>query len=224
MIKKLISSASFICLLFFLVGCKKIIDSVSLNVGSNSVTTNINFSDDFDFDVSNSVDIDIKDVNYGTVGIDGATDDKPFSAYLTANLDMFYSQVWEGFAPVTTLPNDEPLPRWITPNDLVRFEIPNFSKELDLAVYVGYHKPYYIGIALGLKILDEHFPEGLALSQALRISKKLYGQAIGYGPKKDSDGSIIKHGGLFVILGFGTENIDVTIDKFKKNDFKLHNF
>jgi len=203
-------------------GCKKVVETFKLDVGDNAVTVTGAFSKDFAFNFSNSYDIVVKGVQYGTITAIAPTESQPFQVAITANFDMFTSDVWEGFASTKTLPNGDPLPAWINPNELVRVDIPNFTEQIDLVLYVGYKKPYYVGVALTLKVLDNRYPDGLTLSQYLKKSNAIWGSATVFGPSYDDVGNVTQHGGIFFVAGFNPEKKgSVNIKKFKKEDFEL---
>ena len=70
-----------------------------------------------------------------------------------------------------------------------------------------YQNPYYVGVALTLNILDDHYPEGLGISQLFRKSSDspIWGSIQVFGPRKDNEGNITAHGGLFFIATFNPE-------------------
>ncbi|MEK6626250.1 MAG: hypothetical protein AABY86_14865 [Bdellovibrionota bacterium] len=219
MMKRSLATFMVLAMAFSLSGCKQIIDGFSLGVGENTVTTTANFIPEFGFNVTKSVDIVVKGVKYGTVGVAAPQEGKPFQVYVTADLTIFTSEVWEGFGPVTTLPNGEPLPSWITPGELVRVDIPNFTEFLDLTLYIGYKNPFYVGVAVSLKLFDNRYPDGLSVSQYLKKKSKIWGQGMVYGPAYDDQGNVTQHGGIFFVAGFSKGQIlDINIKKTLPED------
>ncbi len=183
-------------------GCKKVVEGFNVVVGQNDVTAVVELAKDFALSFNGSFPIVVNDVEYATLFLNGATSSSPFTVGATANLDMFTSEVWEGFGTTTTLPNGDALPGWITPYELVAVDIPSFSPHFDLIAYVGYQKPYYLGVAVTLKVLDAHFPEGLGVSQSFKKDSKPWGTVQVFGPTRDADGNVTQSGGVFFVASF----------------------
>jgi|GEM_PF-4739237 len=222
MLQKSLTLGLLLAAMTSLSSCKKVVDKFSLDLGDNSVTTAVNFVPEFGLNVDRTVDIVVKGVKYGSVSISSPQNGEPFKIALTAELEMFLPEVWEGFAPTNTLPNGEALPNWIQPNELIAVDVPNFNEHVDLTVYVGFKNPYYVGVALSLKILDGRYPEGLGLSQAFRKNNKTWGQGMVYGPTYEDDGSVRSHGGLFFVAGFSKgQKGKILLNNFKKSDAQL---
>lgn len=199
---KFINLILMVSLLSIFTGCGEIIDEFTVDVGQNQVTTAANFSDNYALDVDGNFPIDIKGINYGEIFISRKSEDSPFKVGLTASIEAFTNEKWEGFDNVSTLPNGEPLPGWPSQEKLIVADIPDFSPHFDIKLYVGVDNPYYVGIAVTLNILDDHYPEGLKLSQNFKKDGNIWGEVVAFGPTKDSEGNIINHGGLFFLAEF----------------------
>jgi hypothetical protein len=191
-----------ICFLTLFASCKKVVEGFNVSVGQNDVTTVVSLTDDYALALSGEYPIVVKDVHYGNLFLNGATTNSPFQLGVTAKFDMFTSDTWEGFGTTNTLPNGDPMPGWITPYELVAVDIPSFSPHFDLILYVGYQSPYYLGLAISLNVLDNHYPEGLSVSQSFKKDGKIWGTVHLFGPSRDSDGNVVTHGGVFFAATF----------------------
>ena len=188
--------------LFLFVSCKKVVEGFNVSVGQNDVTAVVSLSDSYALALSGEFPVVVKDVHYGDLFLNGATTDSPFQLGLTANFDMFTSSTWEGFGTTDTLPNGDPIPGWITPYELVAVDIPSFSPHFDLQLYVGYQSPYYLGLSVSLNFLDNHYPEGLSVSQSFRKDGEIWGTVQLFGPSFDGNGNVVTHGGVFFVATF----------------------
>ena len=191
--------------LVFMQACEKgPVEDFDVKVGDNDVTTELFLTEKYGLNLTGSFPIDIKGNNYGEIFLNGATDANPFSAGLTISLEAFTGDVWDGFGSTSTLPNGDPLPPWITPYELVGVDIPTMNDHFGIILYGGYHNPYYVGLAVTLKILDNHYPEGLQVSQSFKKEGENWGTVTLFGPTRDGDGNVIQHGGIFFVVGIST--------------------
>ena len=176
---------------------QEVVSAFDITVGTNAVTLTTEFNSDFALDLNGVFDIKVKGVDYGDIFLLGSTEQTPFTIGATADLSVFLPENWDGFAPTNKLPNGDPLPGWIVPQELVEVDIPINNPQFDVTAYVGYRSPYYLGVAVTLNFLDDNFPEGLSISQYFRKAGTIWSEVIAYGPVKDENGNILKHGGLF---------------------------
>jgi len=183
-------------------GCNDVVEKFSVKVGTNTITAITDFNEDYALNLTGNFPIDIDGVNYGDIFLAAQTDDHPFYVGITANFETFTSDVWTGFAPTKKLPNGDPLPGWIEPYELVTTQLPNFDENFDVHLYVGYHNPYYVGVAVTLNIFDNHYPEGLLISQYFKKEDIPLGTVTVFGPTYDDEGNVEQHGGLFFVATF----------------------
>lgn len=192
----------FILPLLFLAGCKnQPIESFDVIVGQNTLTAQLSLSDDYALNIDASFPIMIKGDYYGHMFVTPKIGNSPFHLGLTADFSVFTSDVWDGFEPVTSLPNGDPLPHWIGPYELIRANIPNPSDIFDVSLYGTIDKPFYLGMTLSLNILDENYPEGLQVIQNFGKDGKNWGAVVLFGPTRDANGEIIEQGGIFFVVG-----------------------
>ena len=62
-----------------------------------------------------------------------------------------------------------------------------------------------MGLDIEIKSLNETFPEGLKISQDVKINKdkkKPFASIFAHGPLRDSDDQIIKDGGITILSSF----------------------
>jgi len=199
---KLIQLTVSISLLTLFVSCGKVVDKFGVEVGTNEVTTTADFTKDFALNLDGSFPIDIKGQNYGEIFLNAAQGEDPFQVGVSASIEAFTSDTWDGFDNTSTLPNGDPLPGWIAQDKLIVVDIPDFNQHFDIKLYVGYDNPYYVGVAVTLNILDNHYPEGLSISQNFKKEESIWGEVMAFGPTKDSDGNVINHGGIFFVAQF----------------------
>jgi hypothetical protein len=193
---------SFIGCGLLLTSCSEVVTQFSVIVGNDEVTTQADFTPEFELNLTGSYDIDVQDINYGQIYLNGSTETTPFQVGLTANLNSFTSDVWTGFEPVKTLPNGDAIPGWITPYELVQVDIPSFNEHFDLYAYIGHQSPYYLGVAVTLNVFDNAYPTGLMVSQNFRQANNTWGTVTVFGPSFDDAGNVLTHGGLFFVATF----------------------
>lgn len=202
-------------------GCNDVVDSFQVKVGENSITAITFFDEDFALNLTGDFDIIVDNINYGNIFLVAPTEDDPFQVGVTADFTTFTSDLWEGFAPTNKLPNGDPLPGWITPYELVATKLPALDENFDVTLYVGFHNPYYVGIAVSLNFFDENYPQGLQVSQHFKKESTPWGTVSVYGPTYDENGNVLVHGGLFFVTKFDPSrpgDIDY-VEDLEKSEF-----
>ena len=191
--------------LFSLVSCKGIISDHQLDIQNNQIISTTIFTEKFGLPFSGNFPIIIKDVDYGEINLLPKTVEDEFSINIAADLSSFTGDVWDGFGPISRLPNGESFPSWLGTDNLISISIPTLTElfSFDLLVQ-SKNDRIFIGLNLNIQAVDQHYPEGLNISQEIqnRNSNYPYAAIYLYGPKYNENGDKIKNSGLIILSSF----------------------
>ena len=203
--KSLLKRLLVIMSLLSLVSCKGIINDHTLEIEDNQIISTSYFSEKFGLPFSGNFPIIIKEVDYGSVDLAPKTDVDDFSIAIRADLSSFNSEVWDGFGPITTLPNGSSFPAWLGAEELINIAIPTFTELFSIRLLVGMDQErLYVGLDLSIDALDQYYPDGLNISQDIKNKESSfpYASIWAYGPSYDQDGNKIKNSGLTILSSF----------------------
>lgn len=188
--------------LLFLVSCNGIVDDHKISIGDNQIISTTIFNEKFGLPFSGNFPVIIKDVEYGSFDLAPKTTIDDFSVSVTVDLSSFNSDVWDGFSPITQLPNGSNFPAWVSINQLIRISIPTFTDSFKVELLFGMDDDrYYFGTALNIQAIDQYYPVGLNISQEIKNkdSKYPYAAIYAYGPIFDENGEKIKNSGIIIL-------------------------
>ena len=188
-----------------LVGCKNVLESHRLSFKDNKVISTTTISEKYGLPFSGNFPLDIKELNYGQINLFPKTDKDNFKVEVEANFEVFNNDIWKGFGPIFLLPNRDPFPSWLNAPNLIKINIPTFTNSFELFLLVNVTDKIYIGLDIEIKSLNESFPEGLKISQDVKLNKeqkKPFASIFAYGPLRDSEDQIIKDSGITILSSF----------------------
>ena len=191
--------------LFALISCKGIITNHDVEIQENQIISTSEFSEKFGLPFSGNFPIIIKEVDYGSIDLAPKTENDDFSVSIRADLSSFNSEIWDGFGPITTLPNGSAFPTWVGARELIEIAIPTFTELFSIRLLVGLDDArIYVGMDLSIDALDQYYPEGLNISQEVRNKESNYPFASiwAYGPTYDENGDKVKNSGLTILSSF----------------------
>ena len=204
--KGLIAKKAFLLIaLFSLVSCKGIISDHNLSIETNQIISTTTFAEKFGLPLSGNFPFTIKEVNYGNVDLAAKTDVDDFTIRVTADLSAFNSEIWQGFGPISALPNGSAFPSWVAVTKLIQIFIPTFTELFSSSLLVAKKdNRLYIGIDLKIQSVDQYYPEGLNISQEVKNKESSYPFAsiYAYGPQYDESGNKISNSGVTILSSF----------------------
>jgi len=200
--KSISTKLTIIISLFILVSCNGVVNDHKISVAENQIISTTIFSEKFGLPFSGNFPVIIKEVDYGSIDLAPKTEIDDFSISVRADLSSFNSEVWDGFSPISTLPNGSSFPSWLSIDELIKISIPTFSEtfKIDLLFSMDQSR-YYFGINMSIQAIDQYYPEGLNISQDIKNkdSKYPYATIHAYGPTFDEDGTKIQNSGLTIL-------------------------
>lgn len=171
-----------------------IVKSFSYDIQDNVVTMALEFSQDIELNTEFIIPI----LDYGSVILTPPADGKGFIIGGSLNLDYIADGRLGTLSKTRRLPNNQPMTTYVT-QDLARLRTKQ-TDQIYTNVYLGADSEHmYLGTALELGYLDQHFPAGLVISG--RISdqqKRTVGVITIFGPEV-KDGEMVNPGGIFFV-------------------------
>ena len=202
---KIVNKIIILVSLSLVVSCKGIIKDHELTIKENQIISTTIFDEKFGLPFSGSFPVIIKDIYYGEIGLAPKTANDDFSVSIISDLSSFNSDVWDGFGPITTLPNGSGFPQWVGADELIQISIPTFTELFAIQILFGLDNDrFYVGLDLNIDAVDEIYPEGLNISQEVKNKKSPYPFAAiyVYGPVFDQDREKLQNGGMTILTSF----------------------
>ncbi len=111
---------------------------------------------------------------------------------------VFLKDTWVDYKSTFALPNDQPMPGWVT-TPVVDVVIPKLNtKEVSWHLYFSTEKQYVVGVAAVITRVGSDFDQidvGMPFYDA---DKRLVLQINFFSPKKDAAGNVLVPGGAFI--------------------------
>ena len=193
-----------IALAINLVGCKKLIQDHELSFESDQVISKTTISENYGLPFSGNFPIIIQEQEYGEVNLYPKTENDDFSVELIADFTTFTGDIWDGFDPITTLPGNNSFPSWIGAEELLKINIPTMSDNVTVDLIFGKDEGFYFGITIGIKQINDKYPEGLKASQeiAKKNSRVPWAEIFIHGPQYNSEGELTENAGITILSSF----------------------
>lgn len=198
-----------IALAINLIGCKKLIQDHELSFESDQVISKTTISENYGLPFSGNFPIIIKEKEYGEINLYPKTENDDFSVEVIADFSTFTGEVWDGFDPISRLPGNNSFPSWVSATELLRINIPTLSENVSLDLIFGKDEGYYFGITIGIKQVNDKYPEGLKASQeiARKSSKVPWAEIFIHGPQYDASGELSEDAGITILSSFSKNKI-----------------
>jgi hypothetical protein len=190
-------------------GCKKLIQEHELSFESDQVISKTTISENYGLPFSGNFPLVINEQEYGEVNLYPKTDSDDFSVEIIADFSAFTGDVWDGFDPISKLPGNNSFPTWVSAENLLRINIPTLSDNVGVDLIFGKSDGYYFGITIGIKQINEKYPEGLKASQeiAKKSSKVPWAEIFIHGPQYDSEGNLSEDAGITILSSFAKNKV-----------------
>ena len=204
-------SIILIALILNIVGCKKVIEDHELTFASNQVISTTTIAKNYGLPFSGNFPVDIKDKNYGEINLYPKTSNDDFQVEIIADFTTFDGEVWDGFDPIGTLPGNNSFPTWMKTESLLRINIPTFNENISLDLLFSKSDKFYFGLTLGIKKINDKYPEGLKASQeiARKNNKVPWAEVFIHGPVYDGSGDVVENAGISIISSFSKSKISL---------------
>ena len=204
-------SILLIALIFNMVGCKKVIEDHELSFASNQVISTTTISKSYGLPFSGNFPIDIKDKNYGEINLYPKTANDDFQVEVIADFTTFDGDVWDGFDPIESLPGNNRFPTWMQTTSLLKINIPTFNENISIDLLFSKSDKFYFGLTLGIKKINDKYPEGLKASQeiARKSSETPWAEVFIHGPTYDENGDVIENAGITIVSSFSKSKISL---------------
>jgi hypothetical protein len=194
MFRKKLVQLSLLSVVLFSCGSdqQQIVKSFSYNIQDNVLSFNVEFGQEIEL----NTELNIPILDYGSVTLTPPASGKGFLIGGTLNMDYINDERIATLSKTRLLPNNQAMSTYIT-QDLGRVRI----RESDLIhtnIYLGTDAAHmYLGTALELGYIDQHFPAGLVISGRINDSqKRTVGVISIFGPNV-RNGQVISPGGFF---------------------------
>ena len=170
----------------------QVISNFSYTVDNNVLDVKIDFNSNFQLNTSFIIPI----LQYGSVSLTPSTKTTGFSIGATLNLDYLNDGSIATLNKTQTLPNNQPMSDYVT-EPVAQIRV----KDSDLIysdIYLGLDLAHmYVGTALELGYIDQHFPAGLVISQKIPDKQgRIVGVVTIFGPNV-VNGQVVRPGGFF---------------------------
>ena len=193
-----------IALILNFTGCKKLIQGHELTFESDQVISKTTISENYGLPFSGNFPIIIQEQEYGEVNLYPKTENDDFSVELIADFTTFTGDIWGGFDPIMTLPGNNSFPSWVGAKELLKINIPTMSDNVTVDLIFGKDENFYFGITVGIKQINDKYPEGLKASQeiAKKNSRVPWAEIFIHGPQYNSEGELTENAGITILSSF----------------------
>lgn len=181
-----------------LIGCgsdqQQIIKYFSYTIEDNHFTFNLEFSQNIEINTEFTIPI----LDYGSISLIPPINGKGFIIGGSLNLDYINDERIAALSKTQKLPNSQPMSPYVT-QELARIKIVE-SSVIATDAYLGTNSQHlYLGTALELGYIDQHFPAGLVISGRITdAQKRTLGVVSIFGPEV-KNGQVVNPGGFFFV-------------------------
>ncbi len=197
MIRKTISQIGLVAGLF-LASCganqQQVVKSFSYNILNNILSFDVEFNQNVELNTAFTLPI----LDYGSITLSPPATGKGFIIGGSLNLNYVNDEHLLTISRTNQLPNGQSMPTYVIDN-LARLHFTE-SSMVSTDAYLGMNSNnMYVGAALELGYIDQHFPAGLVLSAYITDSQqRRLGVITIFGPNVQN-GQLVNPGGIFFV-------------------------